>query len=152
MGTEAVILLIENEEADIFLFRRALAHLNFSGAVRVVGSVSEAREYLEGRGQFADRIYFPLPDLIVSDMNLPGVTGNAFLEWLRNDERFHDLPFAFVSGSFVPMDKQRAEELGTDYFAAKTGDIIEFSARLAHLLQFLPSKTPEASEPPESTA
>src|SRR5688572_10374133 len=65
-----VILLIENEESDVFLFRRALSRLNFIGVVRVVGSVSEAREYLEGRGRFADRSYDPLPDLIVSDMNL----------------------------------------------------------------------------------
>ena len=51
-GAVPVILLIENDEADIFLFRRALAQLNFPGAVQVVGSVSEARDYLEGHDKF----------------------------------------------------------------------------------------------------
>jgi len=36
-GMKPVILLIENEADDVFLFRRALAHLNFKGTVHVVG-------------------------------------------------------------------------------------------------------------------
>src|SRR4051812_20805363 len=80
---EVTILLLEHDEADIFFFRRALASLNFPGNVRVVYSVAEARDYLHGRGKYSDREYFPLPDLIVSDLKVPGRTGMEFLEWLR---------------------------------------------------------------------
>jgi CheY-like chemotaxis protein len=152
LTTEPVVLLIENDEGDVFLFRRALASLNYLGQVRVVGSVSEARDYLEGRNSFANRQYFPLPDLIVSDINLPGFTGTAFLEWMRQDERFKHLPFAFLSGSFIPMDKERAAELGSSGFITKTADIEILRARVASVLKFLPLKKTDPSEPSESTA
>lgn len=53
-----VLLLIENDENDVFLFRRALSRLKFSGAVHLVCSVSEARDYLDGHGKFTDRSYY----------------------------------------------------------------------------------------------
>src|SRR3954468_24570450 len=123
MIKKPVILLIENEEDDVFLFRRALSRMNFQGTVRVVASVSEAREYLQGCGKYNDPLYYPCPDLIVSDMNLPGATGNDFLEWMRKDDRFAPIPFVFLSGSFLPLDKLRASELGADSFFVKTADI-----------------------------
>ncbi len=137
----AIVLLIENEEADVFLFRRALSQLNSKVTVRVVGSVSEARDYLEGRGPFADRQYFPVPDLIVSDMNLPGVTGNVFLEWLRQTPGFKDIPFVFLSGSLQTPDRVRAAELGADSLFVKTGDISVMKERVANMLRFLPPPT-----------
>ena len=134
-----MILLIENDDADVFLFRRALSRLSFGGQVHVVGSVSEARDYLEGRGRFADRKYFPVPDLIVSDMNLPGVTGNVFLEWIRKQEGFAHIPFVFLSGTFMPAEEHRATAvLGTDSYFTKTGDITVMTERVQSILKFLP--------------
>ena len=141
-----VLLLIENDEGDIFLFRRALAQLQFPGIVRVVNSVTEARSYLEGHGSFSDRNHYPVPDLIVSDMNLPGVTGNVFLEWLRQQKEFSHLPFVFLSGTFMPVEQARAHELGVNSYFTKTGDVSVLAERLRNLLKFLPAK-PAASEP-----
>lgn len=145
---ERVILLIENDEDDIFLVRRSLAKLEFHGQLKVVTSVSEARDYLEGRVSFGDRRTYPLPDLIVSDMNLPGVTGNVFLEWLRADERFKHVPFVFFSGSFLPVDQIRAKELGTDEFFVKTANMDLLLSRMTHILRFLPPDKSDSSEPP----
>jgi CheY-like chemotaxis protein len=133
-----VVLLIENDEADIFLFRRALAQLKFFGTVRVVGSVSEARDYLSGHGAFSDRAHFPVPDLIVSDMNLPGLTGNVFLEWLRAQPAFVHIPFVFLSGTFMPAEEARAHQLGVNSYFTKTGDMSVLVERLRNLLKFLP--------------
>jgi CheY-like chemotaxis protein len=136
-----VILLIENEEADVFLFRRALAQMNFRGTVRVVSSVSEAREYLLGSGKFRDAEYFPCPDLIVSDMGLPGETGNKFLEWMRADAKCAHIPFVFLSGTALPLERLRAQELGvgTDQYFGKTGDVTEMRKRVEQMLKFLPN-------------
>ena len=140
-----VLLLIENDENDVFLFRRALSRLRFSGAVHVVCSVSEARAYLDGHGKFTDRSYYPLPDLIVSDMNLAGETANSFLEWLRLDGRFNHIPFTFLSGSFQPPDRSRAVDLGVDGFFVKTGDINAMQERIQSILNFLPPGGPVES-------
>ena len=142
-----VILLIENDEADVFLFRRALSQLNFHGTVQVVGSVSEARDYLGGHGKFSDRRYYPCPDLIVSDMNLPGATGNAFLQWCRGHDSFKHVPFVFLSGTFLPIDRERAGQLGTDEFFVKTGDIAVLRSRVENILKFLPRRTSVETPP-----
>ena len=143
-----LLLLIENDEADIFLFRRALSQLAFKGHVRVVRSVSEARHYLEGTGMFSDRSYYPLPDLIVSDMNLPGLTGNHFLEWLRSDSRYSFIPFVFLSGSFLPADRSQAVSLGSEGFFVKTGDISAMKERVQSILKFLPRSS--TMRPPQT--
>jgi two-component system, response regulator len=139
-----IVLLIENDEADVFLFRRAMSQLDFKGTIRVVDSVHHARDYLEGRGEYSDRRYYPVPDLIVSDMNLPGAFGNVFLEWLRKDERFVALPFVFLSGTFLPPDKAWAEKLGAEGFFHKTGDIEVMKERVQKMLKFLPPQSPPA--------
>ncbi|HMJ89935.1 MAG TPA: hypothetical protein VK530_08970 [Candidatus Acidoferrum sp.] len=70
------ILLLENVEDDVFMFRRALLNLGFQGQIRIVDSVRAARDYMRGDGVFRDRQYFPGPDLIVCDF---GLTGDAAL-------------------------------------------------------------------------
>ena len=69
-----IVLLIENDENDVFLFRRALAAADWSGEVRVVGSTSEGRAYLLNRAPFQDKTYFRPPALIVSDYLLKSQT------------------------------------------------------------------------------
>ena len=132
-----IILLVENDEADIFLFRRALQKLRFKGTLRVVTFIAQARDYLKRRGEFTDESYYPLPDLIVSDMNLHGYTGNEFLSWLRKHSGFADIPFVFLSGSFTAVQRDAALELNPDGFLSKTADIDELADRITSSLKSL---------------
>jgi CheY-like chemotaxis protein len=144
-GRLPVILQIENDNDDAFLFHRALSKLDFRGVVHLVSTVAEACAYLNGEGQCADRSCHPFPDLVVSDMNLPGPSGNVFLEWLRKDERFRGLPVVFLSGSFSVLDKVRAEALGAEGFFVKAGDVALLRERARSILNYLRL---EESEPP----
>ena len=83
-------------------------------------------------------------------MNLPGATGNAFLEWCRGHETFKSVPFVFLSGTFMPLQRERAVELGSDQFFVKTGDISVFRSRVEKILKFLPPLDPgkSGSSPP----
>ena len=53
------IRLIENEENDMFFFRRALSRLNFNGTVRLVDSVTEGFDYLKGERHFGPKLLPP---------------------------------------------------------------------------------------------
>src|SRR5688572_30611278 len=99
MGERPLILLIENDDADVFLFRRALSKLDYHGDVRVVGSVSEARSYIENKGSFEESNYFRRPQLIVSDFRLSGPTALEFVRWLRQESDAPDLPVVILSGA-----------------------------------------------------
>jgi CheY-like chemotaxis protein len=96
---EKTILLLENDEDDVFVFRRALLALGFSGQVRVVSNLSAARAYMLGADPFRDRNYFPLPDLIVADFGLGGERGSDFVQWLCEHPEFVKIPIIFFSGS-----------------------------------------------------
>ena len=37
------------------------------------------------------------PDLVISDWNMPGKDGLEFLQWLRNQEKYKDLPFIMAT-------------------------------------------------------
>jgi CheY-like chemotaxis protein len=133
-----VILLLENDSSDVFFFRRALARLGYRGTLRTVTGVSEARSYLEGTGSYTDRDYNPRPDLIVCDMALIGSTGNEFLEWFRVQPAFRDIPVVMLSGSALPSERRRADELGARAFYQKSGDIEELTDRVRSALGYLP--------------
>ena len=116
------ILLLENEEHDVFIFRRALSKLEFPGVVRVVSNTTQAKAYLLGTGEFQGRDYYPLPDFIVSDLKMHGETGLDFLHWMRQQPAFSHIPFFVLSGSGLAEDQAKAMALGAKSYFTKSGD------------------------------
>ncbi len=129
-----LILLIEDDEADVFLFRRALAKLNYHGDVRTVTSSADARRYLENTGWFANAEYFRRPSLIVSDFKLASGTALEFVQWARTDPSFSDIPLVMLSGVPSAMDKGLFAGLAVTAFLRKTGDPVELGETLEPLL------------------
>lgn len=111
------ILHIEDCEKDALLFGRACEAAGLPAAFCIVQSGSEAVAYLEGDGKFADRSAYPLPDLIVLDLKLPGMDGFDFLKWVRGQTEFLLLPVLVFTESTSVEDKVRAiQEGATGYF------------------------------------
>jgi len=124
-----VILLVENDYADVFMFRRALSCAGFPGSVRVVVGVSEAVSYLTLTADHTDPDYNPRPDLIVCDLKLCAGTGTELLHWIREQPAFRSIPVVMLSGSSLPEDRLRARDLGARAFFIKSGDIMEMTER-----------------------
>lgn len=129
-----VILLIENDENDVFIFRRALATAGYNAGVRVVGSATEARAYMENAAPYTDAAYYPRPSLIVSDYRLTGQTALEFVRWLRGSLEFADIPILVLSGAITAAQKEQLTELGARGFIGKTGDIGVLASALQPLL------------------
>ena len=139
------ILLLENEDDDAFFFRRALVALDSDSNLRIVENARKAREYLEGAGDFRDRHYFPLPDLIVSDLKMPGETGIEFLHWLSTHTQYRHIPFVMLSGSALPADRDAALGAGARAFFTKTGNFGQNKEQTRQILTFI--GVPLATEP-----
>lgn len=93
------ILLVEDNEADVYLFRKT-----FDGAWRtydltVIQDGGAAMAFVRGEGQYAGR---PVPALAVIDMSLPKNDGIQVLEAIRQVERFNHMPVVMVSSSSSP--------------------------------------------------
>src|SRR5256714_4093534 len=78
-----IILLVEDREEDVLLTKRALERAEIPNPLHVVNSGQEAVAYLEGRGKYNNRAEFPVPDLVLLDINMPNGDGFTVLRWVR---------------------------------------------------------------------
>ncbi|NDJ60539.1 MAG: hybrid sensor histidine kinase/response regulator [Chloroflexi bacterium] len=73
---------------------------------------------------------FHQPDLILLDLNLPGVDGHAVCHALKSDESTRDIPVIFLSAQGSVLDKVRAFEAGGADYLSKPFDVEELVARI----------------------
>jgi len=106
--TEAAadILLVEDEADDAELLTRALLAERPGTRVRVVSDGMEALRQLLGEGND------PKPQLIILDLNLPGLNGMELLRCLTGNARTADIPVYMLSGSCSPEDVGASRSYG----------------------------------------
>jgi len=136
INRQFIVLLVEDSEEDVFLFRRAIEKTGRTVLLKEVTSGSEAQQYLLGEPPYDDRAAYPLPTVIFSDLNLHGLDGLSFLEWLRAQPNLRILPCIIYSGSINPSDVQAAYSSGVTSFVVKPGSFGEWVARLETVLRF----------------
>jgi PAS domain S-box-containing protein len=125
------VLYVEDEESDALFMRRAFSNMGLASAFRLVSDGRAAIEYLSGTGKYADRNEYPLPAVVLLDLNLPQVPGFDVLKWMRNHPDFLATPVVVFSSSVRQEDKVKATELGANEFVAKPssgmrfGDVVE---------------------------
>ena len=59
------------------------------------------------------------PDLFILDINMPGVSGIDFLEFLRRRTEFKDIPVVMLSTEAADVMVDRAMALGADAYVTK---------------------------------
>ena len=89
----------------------------------------EASDGLEG----ADRARVTRPDLVVTDLMMPGLSGFELAEALRRDERTRSIPIIFLSAQSQPEEVERARSLGALDFVSKPFDPVAFANRIKAL-------------------
>jgi CheY-like chemotaxis protein len=87
--------------------------------IQGVADGSEAIRYLRGEGRYADRTAYPLPELMLVDLRLPGMPGFEVLQWIRQQPGLARLAVVVITGMAAPGDAQRAQELGATGFMLK---------------------------------
>jgi PAS domain S-box-containing protein len=74
------------------------------------------------------------PDLILMDINLPGMSGLEAIKTIRNDPMTGDIPIAAVSANAMPDDIEAAMQAGFDAYITKPFDIWDVESTLAEML------------------
>ena len=146
MSERAVILLVEDREDDIILIERAFLKAGIINPVQRVRDGEEAILYLRGDGKFSNRDEYPLPDLVLLDLALPGLDGFQVLEWVRQDPGLRALRIVVLTSSNDLKDVNRAYQLGANSFLVKPldfADLVAMTEFLAHFLRL--SQVPEIS-------
>lgn len=116
-----LILLVEDNPDDSFLIQRAITRAELGASLQVTESGREAMHYLTGNHSYADRNRYPLPIVILSDLNLGDMSGTELLEWVKQQPKLQLIPMLIMSSS-EPDSTQinRTKELGAVSFLVKS--------------------------------
>src|SRR5689334_9161892 len=117
--TTGPILLIEDNEDDVFLMQRAIENAAIVNALFVVEDGQQAIDYMDGTGKFSDRSRYPLPALIFLDLKLPIVKGLEVLAWIREKPEFDNTVIVVLTSSNEPKDLNESYRLGANSYVVK---------------------------------
>jgi CheY-like chemotaxis protein len=118
----ATILIVEDNEANRLLASAVLERDGFS--VEMAGNSQEALEMLLEQK----------PDLILMDVQLPGVDGLSLTRRLKQDERTAAIPVVALTALAMMGDKERTLEAGCAGYISKPINTRTFAAEVRKYL------------------
>jgi len=119
MTEDSAILVVEDNEDDVFLMRRALASAGVGNPVFVVETGAKAIDYLSGVAPFDDRRTYPLPAIVFLDLKLPLISGHEVLAWIRAQPQLESLVAVVLTSSNEASDVRRCYSLGANSYLVK---------------------------------
>ncbi len=119
-GMEPVrILMVEDNDGDVFLTKEALKEAKVANEVQVVHDGVEALGYLRREGKYAHAVR---PDLILLDLNLPRKDGRDVLAEIKPDPELRRIPVVVLTSSKAEGDVAKAYDLQANCYIVKPVD------------------------------
>ena len=119
------ILIAEDDANDVLLLKRAFSKARIPAALFFVANGQEAITYLQGHPPYADRRCHPFPDLLLVDLNMPGISGLEVLQWVASKPELAKLRVAVFSSCIAPEASRQAVQLGAQCCITKPLDPLE---------------------------
>lgn len=146
---EPIILLADDSENDVLMFKRAFRDFGIGSVVQVVDDGEQAIDYLKGQGKYANRAEYPLPTLFLLDLKMPRTNGFEVLEWVRLQPGLRGMLIVVLTTSERISDINRAYHLGANSFLTKPLNLDEFRLMIESLRTYwLAFNRPPTTERP----
>jgi two-component system cell cycle response regulator DivK len=123
MSAANLILIIEDNEKNMKLVRDVLQVKGYE--TMEAGTAEDGLEMAAARK----------PDLVLMDIQLPGMNGIQALGELRSDAATADIPVIAVTASVMQQDRKHITEAGFDAYLGKPLDIKEFLHTVKRILE-----------------
>jgi CheY-like chemotaxis protein len=131
------VLYVEDNPANMELMEeilKARPHIHFLKAQSGLQGLEMARQFL--------------PDLILLDINLPGIGGYELLKMLRRDAATQHIPVMAVSANAMPLNVVKGLATGFTRYLTKPFKIDELLRAVDLALALAPTQpTPENNRP-----
>jgi len=115
----ARILLVEDNRMDVELLLDAFRAARLGNKVHVVRNGQEALDYLLGHGEYANRQEYPLPDLMLLDLKMPGIDGHEVLRQVKETPGLKRLPVVVLTSSKEQGDRALSYDNGANSYLVK---------------------------------
>ncbi|MEP6663955.1 MAG: response regulator [Verrucomicrobiota bacterium] len=116
------VLSVEDNSDDILLLQRACEKSAVTFHLKTVEDGQRAIDYLSGINNYSDREEFPVPSLVLLDLQIPAKSGLEVLDWIRQKEWSRNLPVVVFTSSQDKRDVQKAYDKGANWFVTKPAD------------------------------
>lgn len=126
MKTEANILLVEDNAMDVELILDAFKEARLMNKIQIARDGREALDHLFGKGDYADRTAYPLPDLILLDLKMPGIDGHEVLRKVKGTEKLKRLPVIILTSSKDEGDRAMSYDNGANSYLVKPVSFDDF--------------------------
>jgi two-component system cell cycle response regulator DivK len=118
----AKILIVEDNALNVKLFCDLLA-----------AHGHDARPVTDGRYALDKAREFE-PDLVITDIQLPHVTGLDLIRMIRDDQQLKDVPIMAVTAYAAAPDEERIRSAGAQAYVSKPISVAKFVAQVNELL------------------
>lgn len=125
------ILLVEDSPSDANLIQISFKQAKIANNLRWVEDGETALDYLLQQGDYTNS---PRPDLIVLDLNLPGMDGQEVLTSIKSNPTLKSIPVIVLTTSEDEEDILKSYELNANCYITKPIDIQQFM-RMVQLLE-----------------
>jgi CheY-like chemotaxis protein len=119
------------------LMRAAFKKANYNSPLQEVRNGEEALAYLNGEGPYSDRDRFPLPAVMLLDLNMPKKDGFDVLAWVRAQPGLKRLAVIILTASMRSGDLERAFDLGATSFLVKPANLEALVAMIRRLCDWV---------------
>ncbi|MEM9625705.1 MAG: response regulator [Pseudomonadota bacterium] len=122
--TPIELLLIDDDQSDVYLAKRALKKCSTEVKVQVACHGEEALSLLRREPSHEDA---RRPDLIFLDLNMPRMNGHEFLKEIKADDDLRSIPTIVMSMSESNVDMQESYRLQASAYIAKPIELEAFA-------------------------
>ena len=132
-GADALILLVEDNPDDAELVKIAMGDAGITSQLEVVQDGVAALQFVRREGPYASS---RRPDLVLLDLNLPGIDGREVLRTMKSDPELCSIPVIVMSTSVDDNDIRASYRMHANSFVSKPPDFDELVTTLQAIQAF----------------
>lgn len=133
---QAFILIVEDNPADVELMVEALREVDFPNHIKVCKTGESALEYLCARRPDQQGLQNPVPDFMLLDIKLPGMSGFDVLTKVKQHPVVKYMPVIMLTSSKEPQDRQHAYDECANSYLVKPVEFSNLIALLEDVLEY----------------
>ena len=118
-GEPVHILMADDDADDCLLAEKALKAAHLDNSLSFVKDGEELMDYLLRRGKYTDASQYPMPGLILLDLNMPRKDGREALQEIKAHPLLHHIPVVIMTTSTGEQDILRSYDLGVNSYITK---------------------------------
>jgi CheY-like chemotaxis protein len=132
-GRPAEILLVEDNMGDVLLTQKAFKASGIANNITVAEDGMTALAILRREAEYSA---YPVPDMVLLDLNLPKKSGAEVLKEIKADMKLRHIPVIILTSSRAELDVVKGYNLHANSYIVKPVNLEKFGEVVKSIEQF----------------